>query len=130
MERTEFKPELMLNRHQQAALAQTCSTEGYKIIHMIVRSEVDKFVLDLLNAPSGATDDEKLEKLRVTKTAAMLYEGVTNRINHEVGQYALSTPVDTKPIDITEGLLDLGAYASRESLEATSFEEGADNEFN
>lgn len=127
--RTEFKPELALERNKQAALAMTCASEGYKIVHLIARSEVDKFVLDLLNVPNGAPDEEKLEKLRVSKVAAQLYEGITRRINHEVQQYTLASERPGEPVDPTEGMLDFGPHASRDAVEIRPLEEGNYNEF-
>jgi hypothetical protein len=110
--KTDFKPELQLDRGQQAALAQTCAGEGWKIVHLIARSEVDKFVLDLVNTDSGT--EAVLEKHRMSKVAAMLYEGIIRRINFEVQQYT-SDNTSKEPVDLTEGLLDIGPLASRQS---------------
>lgn len=122
MERTEFHPELLLERHQQAALAQTCAEEGYKVIHLIARAEVDKFVLDLINSDSD-DKDKIIEKHRISKTAAMLYQGITNRINHEVSKYINASQVQGQPVDPTEGSLDLGAYSDANSpLEEGDYE--------
>lgn len=126
--RTEFKPEISLERHQLAALAQTCSSPGYKVIHLIVRSEVDKFVLDLINSPSEE-EAKVLEKHRVSKVAAMLYEGVTKRINYEVQRYTQASQQPGEPIDPTEGVLDFGPHASRDAFEVSPLEEGTDNEY-
>lgn len=126
--RTEFIPEVILERNQQAALALNLASEGFEVIQLIARSEVDKFMLDAINVPSGATDHEKLEKLRVAKVAAQLYEGIVKRLNYEVQMYTLDSRRNSRPSDPTEGMLDIGDFASRDEFEMTPLEEGI-NEF-
>lgn len=108
---TEFNPDLQLSGHEQGALAMTIASEGWKVAQSIMRNEVDKFVLVLLNTE---TTDEKaiLDAHRNAKLTAMLLEGIVRRISHEVDNYVSSRP-NVKPIgDITENILDIGAPAS------------------
>ena len=109
-----FEPNLQLDRNDQAQLCQTYWQPGYKVIHRICRSEVDKFFLALINTPAGDRDAvEAAHKL--AKAAAMFYEGITNRINEEVTQFTAAPRTTDTPIDITEAILDIGEYvASRE----------------
>lgn len=109
--KTDFMPELTLDHHQRAALARTTSEEGYRVIHLIARSEVDKFIVALMNI-SSADPAAVVEGHRVSKTAAMLYEGITNRINKEVQNYINATSEPAAPVDITEGILEIGPPAS------------------
>ena len=111
----EFAPELELTRGQQAALALTCAptNEGWKTVHLIARSEVDKFVLDLVNTDPTQREDV-LTKHMMAKVAAMLYEGIVNRINFEVQKY-MADHTSKEPVDLTEGILDIGPRASRQS---------------
>lgn len=108
----EFNPEITLDRSQQAALAQTCSptNEGWRVVHLICRSEVDKFILDAINT-DATKEADMLMRMRLAKVAAQLYEGVTNRINYEVQKYTGGV-ASKEPVDVTEGLLDIGPRAS------------------
>lgn len=117
----EFNPELILEPHDVAALALVTGQDGYKVIHKIIRHEVDRFILALINTPTG-NDVAVLEGHRVAKVAAQMYDGVTNKINLLVGSYTASKNVDTKPKDDTEGLIDLGPVASTQD-DIDGFEE-------
>jgi hypothetical protein len=50
----------------------------------------------------------------MSKVAAMLYEGIVNRINFEVQKY-MADHTSKEPVDLTEGILDIGPRASRQS---------------
>ena len=84
---------------------------GYKVLHKIFRSEVDKFFVALANANS-AKPEEVVTAQILYKSAAMFYQGVTNHINEEVMAYTHAPRSGAPPIDMTEGLLDLGEYAN------------------
>lgn len=123
---TAFEPEIELDHHERAALALIASEEGYKILHRIIRSEVDKFVVDLINA----TDDaDVLEKHRISKVAAQLYQGWTNHVNHEIQNYSAAVQRMGPPIDPTDGMLDFGRTASRDELELSPLEGGNDDTY-
>lgn len=125
---TAFNPELELDHHERAALALMASEEGYKILHRIIRSEVDKFVVDLINA-TGEDTAEVLEKHRISKVAAQLYEGWTRHVNHEIQNYSAAVQRLGPPIDPTEGMLDFGRVASRDELELSPLEGGNDDTY-
>lgn len=107
-----MNPDLELGRAEQAHLVQTYHSEGYRIMHRIMRAEVDKFIVAMVNA--NPADREEVCARHVTaKAAAQFFEGVTRRINEEVTQYTAAPTPDDKPIDVTEGILDLGYLAEQ-----------------
>lgn len=122
MENGKFTPAVELTYMDQADLAATCATPGYGILHRLMRSEVDKFVLALINTEQG-DKEEVYSAFLVSKAAAQFYQGVTNRINQEVIQYTASQGRDSSPIDGTEGILDIGELASNSQDFATQPEE-------
>jgi hypothetical protein len=129
LENRTFAPEINLDRSEQAALAATVATPGYRIIHRIMKAEIDKFYLSFLNAPVG-NDDEVLARHKLGKSAAQFYAGVTGRINEEVSQYTSASRANDRPFDETEGILDIGERASVESdLEENSLGEGILDEY-
>jgi hypothetical protein len=103
---SQFEPDLTLEPQERALLAQLTVNPGYKIFHRICRSEVDKFIVQLINSDAAKTD-EVLATHTMAKAAAMFYQGVTARINEEVLLYTGAPRESDKPVDITEGLLDL-----------------------
>lgn len=111
MEAKGFSPDIQLEYTERALIAQTVATQGYAIIHRIMRSEVDKFIVNLINADE---DDEQaiVAKHKLAKSAAQFYQAVTDRINHEVHQYVAATQQNGPPVDPTEGLIDMGAPPS------------------
>lgn len=104
-----FEPDLYLDRTEQAQLSQIVYLPGYKVLHRLFRSEVDKFFVVLLN--TDAADDHAIVAAhKMAKAAAMFYEGVTNRVNEEVIQFTNAPRANDTPIDITEAVLDLGEH--------------------
>jgi hypothetical protein len=104
-----FDPDLHLDYIDRGNLAQMAAMPGYKVLHKICRSEVDKFIVSLINEESGPGVESAH---RMAKAAAQFYTGVTNRVNEEVLQYT-AAPRDTdKPQDVTEGILDIGRIAA------------------
>jgi hypothetical protein len=121
MEQQTFNPDIHLNAGEQAALTQTAGTPGYTILHRILRAEVDRFVLNLINA-DAADEKDVYAKHLLAKSAAQFYQGVTERINEEVLQYTSAHRRVGKPQDVTESLLDIGEPASeQEDLENDEF---------
>lgn len=108
-----FNPDLRLDHGDRALLGQLTVMPGYKIMHRIFRSEVDKFFVALINA-DPAEPEQVVSKQLTAKAAAMFYEQVTNRINEEVMQYTNAPRANATPVDMTEGILDLLSMASLE----------------
>lgn len=102
-----MNPDVELGRAEQAQLVQTYHSEGYRIMHRIMRAEVDKFIVAMVNA-NPADREEVLARHQMAKAAAQFFEGVTRKINEEVTQYTAAPTPGDKPIDVTEGILDLG----------------------
>lgn len=110
----KFNPSISLDRGEQAQLLQCVATPGYKILNRIMRAEVDKFFLALLNTRAGLETDV-LAAHKLAKAAAQFYEGVTERINEELIQFQNAPMSTDRPIDPTAAILDLGEY-SREDI--------------
>lgn len=108
----QFDPELTLEHTDRAHLVAVSTMEGYKVIHRICRAEVDKFIVASINA-NDANEKEVIAAHRLAKAAAQVYQGITNRINSEIALYIHSSHTDDKPVDATEGLLDLGELADQ-----------------
>ncbi len=102
-----FEPAFALSHIERAHLVSIASTEGFHILNRIMRSQVDKFVMAQTNTDPV---DEKavLAAHRMAKAAAQFYQMVTDRINEELLQYSHAPQAGQKPVDATEGLLDLG----------------------
>lgn len=101
-----YNPDLQLDHGDRAQLLQIVVMPGYKVMHHIFKSEVDKFFVALANANS-ANAEEVVAAQILYKSAAMFYSAVTNRINEEVMQYTNTPNANADPVDETEGLLDL-----------------------
>lgn len=99
--------DIELEIFEKARLAATVASGGFDPIKKILLSEVEKFSTDLLNADI-ANEAEIVAKHRLAKAAAQICTMVVNRINREIEEYNYSVKDNDKPIDITEGLLDLG----------------------
>jgi hypothetical protein len=108
-----FEPVIELTDLERVELVQTCATSGFKVIHRILRSEVDKFVVAHMNVP---VEDKDLAYARFvqSKTAAQIYQGMTDRINLELSvAVARSKEGQIEEVgDTTEGLLDIGEASS------------------
>lgn len=126
-----FEPEIELEHDERGQLAQTTATPGWKQVHRVMRSAVDRFLVDLINA-EPENEAEVLANHKVSKAAAMFYQLVTNTINHEVQLYISAAGASTKTVDPTEHLLDLGELREQfAGLDHASYlEEGSlDNEY-
>ena len=98
--------ELQLERDQQAHLAAIKATPGFQVILDIMKDICDKFTLNLINTPHDDTA-AIVANHGLSKASAQFFTMVVDRINEELMQYSKGT-TDTKPVDVTEGLLDLG----------------------
>lgn len=125
----QFDPEVVISPQEQAALVLLSASEGFKVLNRIMRGEVDKLIMSFVNEP-GDSDAMVLNKHKLVKAAALFYDGVVNRMNHEISVYA-SQQVDTTPVDVTEHLIDLGAPASTYGdLEQEKFDGIEESPFN
>lgn len=113
MERVkQFAPEIDIDAHEAAALALITSNPGWSVYHKICRHAVDKYILALINLPSGS-DHAVVEGHRCSKVAAQFYEEITNRINAVVKSYMDGQQSNDGPLpDLTEGIIDFGPPAS------------------
>lgn len=100
-------PDLELNGIDRAHLNVLVTMEGFKVLQNIMESEVEKFKVALLNA-NPSKHDEVIAAHQLAKAAAMFYAGVVKRLNSELELYRNSPKASDKPIDATEGLIDLG----------------------
>ena len=106
MDNFSFEPEIALDERDRSNLASVVVMPGYRVLHRLLRAEVDRFILALIN--TDAKDDAGvIAAHRLAKAAAQFYEGVTSRVNEIVRNHLESSRQDEKPIDITENLLDL-----------------------
>jgi hypothetical protein len=109
---SKINPDVQLDHADRAQLVQLYAMEGYKVLHRLMRSEVDKFILAMINA-DPANPKEVLSRQRLAKAAAQFYEAITQRVNEEITLYTAQTRAGDKPVDVTEGLLDLGTLAEQ-----------------
>ena len=125
MEQREFSPVIELDHSERALLTQTVNTEGYRIMHRVIRSEVDKLFVDLINADPSEHKDV-LAKHNLAKSAAVFYTQITDRINYETIQYTAALRATDTPKDATENVLDIGERADQvsEFQDPMLFEEG------
>ena len=99
-------PEMKLDGRQQAQLAAMVGTEGFRILMDIMEAECEKFTVSLINA-DASKHDEVIARHYLAKSAAQFYAAVVSRINNEVEVYAHAPKIGDRPIDMTEGLLDM-----------------------
>jgi GTP-dependent phosphoenolpyruvate carboxykinase len=116
LENGKFTPSLELDYTKRADLAATCATPGYAIIHQIMRCQVDKFVLAIMNT-EAKDKDVVFNNFLVMKAAAQFYEGITRHINEELMHYTASSG-SKAPVDGTEGILDIGELPQQDDFGA------------
>jgi hypothetical protein len=110
-----FEPVIELTDLNRGELAQTCATPGYKVIHKILRNVVDTYVTKHLNT-AVENKEAAYASFVQTKTAAQIYQGMTDRINAEIAA-AVAKSTDTGVEgDVTETVLDIGEVASLPNL--------------
>jgi hypothetical protein len=107
---SQINPDLELEQAERAELAQMTLMPGYKVLHKLMRSQVDQFIVAMINADPAEPEDV-LAKQVTMKAAAQFYQGITNRVNHETTLYTHAPRETDKPVDVTEGVLDMGAVA-------------------
>lgn len=108
-----FDPEITFTHDQRAQIAHTIATPGFEHINRILRSIVDRFVLDLINVDED-DDNAVLGKHKLSKAAAQFYESAVSRINWESQQFMRDASGPVEPTDPTEGSIDLGEFAKAE----------------
>ncbi len=109
----KFEPELILDYTEKAHLAAISSTPGYHIINRIARAEVDKFILRLINTDTAEPEKVIIDRHRDAKVAAQIYAGMFQRLNNEIYDYTASPRDSDKPLDVTQGVLDIGDIADQ-----------------
>lgn len=119
----EFVPELIIEPNEQAALVLTVASEGYRVIHKLIKHKVDTFILALINV-SSTEEKAVLEAHRVAKVAARMYDGITEEINYICQDYSAGRKTDSIQPDLTEGVVDLGPLATTQEQYETATEEG------
>lgn len=107
-----FEPEIELTDLERTELVQVTSLPGFKVIHKILRNQVDKLALHLINTPAG-DKDEVYGRFLQSKTAAQIYQGASDRINAEIASYIASRGSGGVEGDSTESSLDIGEVASK-----------------
>ena len=100
-----------LTNVEQAQLAALIPTEGFQILNRLMKEEVSKFNVSLLNAKKS---EDVLIAHNLAKAAAMFYQGIINRINAEVDEYKNVPKPGDVPIDPTEAVLLLQDFAQEE----------------
>lgn len=108
---SQFAPELSLDRVDRAHLVQIATTEGFRVLQRIMRTEVDRFILAGINA-DPADEAGVLSAHRMAKAAAQFFQGVTDRINEEILQFNSAATATDAPIDMT-AVLDLDGMAGQ-----------------
>lgn len=104
----KFEPEVILAHEERGHLAALTTMPGFAIYNRLQRAEVDKFFIRLM-AADEANEKDVLEKFKFSKAAAHYYQRITDRVNIEIQSYMSAVRQGTeKPIDVTEGLLDIG----------------------
>jgi hypothetical protein len=93
---------------ERAHLSVWLSDPSYKIVQRLLEDEVKRFNINLINATSP---EEVVVCHSYAKVASQIYIGLINRINEEVMLYTKAPKPTDKPIDVTESLLDLDAFA-------------------
>lgn len=108
----KYEPELDIDDGEAGTLVSFMSHPGFLVWQKVRKAEFQKFFTKLMNTDS-VSEDQVLENFRVAKIAAQLYQGETNTLNEIRVQYT-SAPRDMdKPVDVTEGILDIGHLASQ-----------------
>lgn len=98
-----FNPEIDLEHGERAALVQMHAMEGYKVLHRVMRSMVDTFVIEIINADPAKPDDVVAKQV-LAKAAAQFFEMVTQRVNEEVTLYINTPRSSDKPVESAVGL--------------------------
>lgn len=117
----KFNPEVNLNHEERGQLSFTVATPGFNHINRIMRAEVDKFIVDLINV---AEDNDKMviAKHKGAKFVAQFFERIVSRLNEETNQFIRERGDDSRPVDLTEGLIDLGENTENTSSLLEGFE--------
>ena len=117
-----MEPEIHLGRDEQAHLAAIRPMPGFGILLKIAKAEVDKFLLRLVNTPT--TDRDAVITHHMTaQVAAQLLTGCVNKVNEELELYANAPRTTDIPVDVTEGILDIGEYSRGDDIYYSEQEE-------
>lgn len=114
--------ELMLDSKDRAELASTVATPGYQVHNKILKHVCDSFITQLLN--TQATEPESvLINHQLAKVSAQIFTMIVNRVEEEMLIFRNYPKASDKPIDATEGVLDIGEYVSIEEVLDSVLEE-------
>jgi len=106
--------EIELTEADRAQLAQTISSQGWRIIKKIMEAEVEKFSITLLNVAPGCKS-EMIDRWYLAKSAAQVVAGVFQRLQGEMEIYRAGA--DNKIIpDVTESVLDFGEIPKEDEI--------------
>lgn len=112
----KFNPEVELSDGERAALVHMTQMEGFRVLHRLMRSQVDTFIVDVINADPAKPADVTSKQV-LAKAAGQFFQQVVDRINEETQLYKNAPRANDPPQpDATEGVLDFGNIA--EQLEA------------
>jgi len=100
-------PELSLDAVERGELANLVSSQGFKVLLKLALSVVEEFRTDLDNA-DPAKPQEVMAKHALSKAASVFHTRLINRINNEVSQFMDAPKKSDRPVDLTEGMLDMG----------------------
>lgn len=100
-------PDFEITDIERAHLATLTTTDGFKVLQKILEAEVSRFNLALLNT-RATNQAEVLSAHNLAQAAAQFYQGVVDRLNKEKLLYEHMPRKNDKPVDATEGLIDLG----------------------
>ena len=106
-------PETRLDDIERAHLMQVVNTEGFNVFNRLCEYECEKFKVKLLNIDS-AKADEIVAAHALAKAAAQFYAAIMNRVNAEIETYTKTPKFTDKPVDVTEGLLNIDDIALEE----------------
>jgi hypothetical protein len=98
---------MQLDTKQQALLASFVNTDGFKILCGLMKDSVLEFNKKLLAA---IKPEDVIIAHNQASAAAKFYEDVLNRVDSEIYLYTATPKPGDKPVDSTEGVLDIEGY--------------------
>lgn len=118
----KYEPELEIDEGEAGTLVSFMGHPGFLVWQKVRKAEFQKFFTKLMNTD---TEDKEavLERHRIAKLAAQLYQGETNTLNEIRLQYTSAPRDRDRPVDETEGVLDIGDLASQLEDVPNLFEE-------
>lgn len=106
----KFNPEVELNDQERALLVHLIQSDGFRVLQKVMRSTVDAFVVDVINADPAKPEDVVAKQV-LAKAASEFYQTVVSHLNEQKTLYVAAPRANDEPVDVTEGVLDLGNIA-------------------